>query len=176
MGVLTGREVLLVVARHAAEHLGQVELTRDLTKEASRHQRCVIPAVDEQEYGVRSAEAGVTGWGVDPDLIPRRKDVAAQAMRLHLAGWDARPPDNVRLWRGAWHLDHGPDLLSAARVLLVAGKDIAARVERIGLHWCAVRVPIDHVEGVDHRMVRRKTVEEARVTAYAIGAVVQIGV
>jgi hypothetical protein len=36
MGVLTGREVLLVVARHAAEHLGQVELTRDLTKEASR--------------------------------------------------------------------------------------------------------------------------------------------
>jgi hypothetical protein len=29
-GVLTGREVLLVVARHAAEHLGQAELTRDL--------------------------------------------------------------------------------------------------------------------------------------------------
>lgn len=29
-GVLTGREVLIVVARHAAEHLGQAELTRDL--------------------------------------------------------------------------------------------------------------------------------------------------
>jgi hypothetical protein len=29
-GALTGREVLLVVARHAAEHLGQAELTRDL--------------------------------------------------------------------------------------------------------------------------------------------------
>jgi uncharacterized damage-inducible protein DinB len=28
-GPLTGREVLLVVARHAAEHLGQAELTRD---------------------------------------------------------------------------------------------------------------------------------------------------
>lgn len=29
-GMLTGREVLLVTARHAAEHLGQAELTRDL--------------------------------------------------------------------------------------------------------------------------------------------------
>lgn len=29
-GRLTGREVLIVVARHAAEHLGQAELTRDL--------------------------------------------------------------------------------------------------------------------------------------------------
>jgi hypothetical protein len=29
-GVLTGREVLLVTARHAAEHLGQAELTRDI--------------------------------------------------------------------------------------------------------------------------------------------------
>lgn len=29
-GTLTVREVLLVVARHAAEHLGQAELTRDL--------------------------------------------------------------------------------------------------------------------------------------------------
>jgi hypothetical protein len=29
-GELTGREVLIVVARHAAEHLGQAELTRDL--------------------------------------------------------------------------------------------------------------------------------------------------
>jgi len=29
-GKLTGREVLLVVARHSAEHLGQAELTRDL--------------------------------------------------------------------------------------------------------------------------------------------------
>ena len=29
-GTVTGREVLLVVARHAAEHLGQAELTRDL--------------------------------------------------------------------------------------------------------------------------------------------------
>ncbi|MEZ4522019.1 MAG: hypothetical protein R3A46_10315 [Thermomicrobiales bacterium] len=29
-GSLTGREVLIVVARHSAEHLGQAELTRDL--------------------------------------------------------------------------------------------------------------------------------------------------
>jgi hypothetical protein len=29
-GLLTGREVLIVVARHSAEHLGQAELTRDL--------------------------------------------------------------------------------------------------------------------------------------------------
>ncbi|MGH2389219.1 MAG: DinB family protein [Chloroflexota bacterium] len=31
-GLMTGREVLLVVARHAAEHLGQAELTRDLAQ------------------------------------------------------------------------------------------------------------------------------------------------
>jgi len=29
-GQLTGREVMIVVARHAAEHMGQAELTRDL--------------------------------------------------------------------------------------------------------------------------------------------------
>ncbi len=29
-GPIAGREVLIVVARHAAEHLGQAELTRDL--------------------------------------------------------------------------------------------------------------------------------------------------
>ncbi len=29
-GTIPGREVLIVVARHAAEHLGQAELTRDL--------------------------------------------------------------------------------------------------------------------------------------------------
>lgn len=29
-GQLTGREMLIVVARHAAEHMGQAELTRDL--------------------------------------------------------------------------------------------------------------------------------------------------
>jgi hypothetical protein len=29
-GVISGRDVLIVVARHAAEHLGQAELTRDL--------------------------------------------------------------------------------------------------------------------------------------------------
>lgn len=29
-GAIVGREVLIVVARHAAEHLGQAELTRDL--------------------------------------------------------------------------------------------------------------------------------------------------
>lgn len=29
-GSVSGRDVLIVVARHAAEHLGQVELTRDL--------------------------------------------------------------------------------------------------------------------------------------------------
>jgi hypothetical protein len=33
-GRLTGREVLIVVATHAAEHLGQAELTRDLLKHA----------------------------------------------------------------------------------------------------------------------------------------------
>ncbi|HXM58127.1 MAG TPA: DinB family protein [Candidatus Dormibacteraeota bacterium] len=31
----TGREVLLVVARHAAEHAGQAELTRDLLRHAA---------------------------------------------------------------------------------------------------------------------------------------------
>lgn len=31
---LTGREVLMVVARHAAEHLGHAELTRDLLRAA----------------------------------------------------------------------------------------------------------------------------------------------
>lgn len=29
-GTITGREILIIVARHAAEHLGQAELTRDL--------------------------------------------------------------------------------------------------------------------------------------------------
>lgn len=33
-GAITGREVLIVVARHAAEHLGQAELTRDLLRAA----------------------------------------------------------------------------------------------------------------------------------------------
>lgn len=33
-GVLTGREILLVVARHTAEHQGQAELTRDLLRAA----------------------------------------------------------------------------------------------------------------------------------------------
>jgi len=35
-GMITGREVLIVVARHAAEHLGQAELTRDLLRGAQR--------------------------------------------------------------------------------------------------------------------------------------------
>lgn len=33
-GPITGQEVLIVVARHAAEHLGQAELTRDLWRAA----------------------------------------------------------------------------------------------------------------------------------------------
>lgn len=33
-GVLIGRDILIVVARHAAEHLGQAELTRDLLRAA----------------------------------------------------------------------------------------------------------------------------------------------
>ena len=33
-GSLTAREILIVVARHAAEHLGQAQLTRDLMKAA----------------------------------------------------------------------------------------------------------------------------------------------
>ena len=33
-GQLQGREILIIVARHAAEHLGQAELTRDLMKAA----------------------------------------------------------------------------------------------------------------------------------------------
>jgi len=37
-GQLTGREILLVVARHAAEHMGQAQLTRDLLF-AARSQR-----------------------------------------------------------------------------------------------------------------------------------------
>jgi uncharacterized damage-inducible protein DinB len=31
-GTLSGREVLLIAARHAAEHMGQAELTRDLLR------------------------------------------------------------------------------------------------------------------------------------------------
>ena len=31
-GIITGRELLIVVARHAAEHYGQAQLTRDLVK------------------------------------------------------------------------------------------------------------------------------------------------
>jgi DinB superfamily len=34
-GPLSGREILIVVARHAAEQLGQAELTRDLMKAAT---------------------------------------------------------------------------------------------------------------------------------------------
>lgn len=33
-GPVTGRDILIVVARHAAEHLGQAELTRDLLRAA----------------------------------------------------------------------------------------------------------------------------------------------
>lgn len=33
-GTIGGREILIVVARHAAEHLGQAELTRDLLRAA----------------------------------------------------------------------------------------------------------------------------------------------
>ena len=35
LGILTGRETLMVVARHAAEHLGHAELTRDLLNQRS---------------------------------------------------------------------------------------------------------------------------------------------
>lgn len=35
-GEITAREVLIIVARHAAEHLGQAELTRDLASIANR--------------------------------------------------------------------------------------------------------------------------------------------
>ena len=35
-GVLTGRDILIIVARHAAEHLGQAELTRDLVLAATK--------------------------------------------------------------------------------------------------------------------------------------------
>ena len=50
-GPLTGCEILLVVARHAAEHLGQAELTRDLLNAArgwadrlNRPSHCSRPA------------------------------------------------------------------------------------------------------------------------------------
>ena len=33
LGILTGRETLMVVARHAAEHLGHAEITHDLLKQ-----------------------------------------------------------------------------------------------------------------------------------------------
>ena len=33
-GTITGRDILIVVARHSAEHLGQAELTRDLLRAA----------------------------------------------------------------------------------------------------------------------------------------------
>lgn len=35
-GTVSGREILIVVGRHAAEHLGQAELTRDLWLAATR--------------------------------------------------------------------------------------------------------------------------------------------
>lgn len=35
-GTVSGREFLLIVARHAAEHVGQAELTRDLVRAANR--------------------------------------------------------------------------------------------------------------------------------------------
>ena len=35
-GEITGRDVLIVVARHTAEHLGQAELTRDLMRAAQQ--------------------------------------------------------------------------------------------------------------------------------------------
>ncbi|MFN8517177.1 MAG: DinB family protein [Chloroflexia bacterium] len=35
-GTITGRDILIVVARHSAEHLGQAELTRDLLLAARR--------------------------------------------------------------------------------------------------------------------------------------------
>jgi len=38
-GPVTGREVLLVVARHCAEHLGQAELTRDLLEASGQGRR-----------------------------------------------------------------------------------------------------------------------------------------
>ncbi len=38
-GSITGREVLLVVARHCAEHLGQAELTRDLLEASAEGER-----------------------------------------------------------------------------------------------------------------------------------------
>jgi hypothetical protein len=33
-GTVTGRDILIIVARHSAEHLGQAELTRDLLRAA----------------------------------------------------------------------------------------------------------------------------------------------
>jgi hypothetical protein len=35
-GLVAGREILIIVARHAAEHLGQAELTRDLARAGHR--------------------------------------------------------------------------------------------------------------------------------------------
>ena len=36
-GTISGRDILIVVARHAAEHLGQADLTRDLLRAARAH-------------------------------------------------------------------------------------------------------------------------------------------
>lgn len=36
-GTISGRDILIVVARHAAEHLGQAELTRDLLRAVRTH-------------------------------------------------------------------------------------------------------------------------------------------
>ena len=41
-GLLTGREILIVVARHAAEHLAHAELTRDLLMTADRTASAVV--------------------------------------------------------------------------------------------------------------------------------------
>jgi hypothetical protein len=47
-GALTGREVLLVVARHSTEHLGHAELTRDLLKAEAPRENVTIELLSEQ--------------------------------------------------------------------------------------------------------------------------------
>lgn len=43
-GIIFGRETLIITARHAAEHLGQAELTRDLMLARTQTETCETPA------------------------------------------------------------------------------------------------------------------------------------
>lgn len=82
-GTITGREVLLVVARHCAEHLGQAELTRDLLLAARAGAEQARPRAggvslgrgrqlpDEEVEEILALDVPARLATVDPDGYPR---------------------------------------------------------------------------------------------------------